>query len=52
MRQLKAAEELILNQGVRTLKLLQMKQLAIDNEDYMTAKLIKDEIDKIRSALG
>ncbi len=34
--------------GTRVLQLNEMKQVAIENEDYMTAKEIKREIEKLR----
>ena len=41
IQQLKQAEELVTKQGARVLKLKGLKQIAIENEDYMTAKNIK-----------
>ena len=41
IQQLKQEEELVTKQGARVLKLKGLKQIAIENEDYMTAKNIK-----------
>ena len=45
------AEEVVTKQGNRLLSLLKLKQEAIDNEDYMTAKKIKDQIAKIEQSI-
>ena len=41
------AEEVVTKQGNRVVKLYHLKQEAIENEDYMTAKKIKDQISSI-----
>ena len=49
--QLKQAEDLVTKQGVRVVKLQGLKQIAIENEDYMTAKNIKTQISNIEQAV-
>ena len=49
--QLKQAEDLVTKQGVRVVKLRGLKQIAIENEDYMTAKNIKTQISNIEQAV-
>ena len=44
---LRLAEEVVTKQGNRVVKLNRLKQEAIENEDYMTAKKIKDQINII-----
>ena len=39
-------------QGIRVVKLQKLKQVAIENEDYMTAKHIKNEIVNIEQAVN
>ena len=51
IRLLKHAEDLVTAQGVRVVKLQKLKQVAIENEDYMTAKHIKNEIINIEKAV-
>ena len=51
IRLLKHAEDLVTVQGVRVVKLQKLKQVAIENEDYMTAKHIKNEIINIEKAV-
>ena len=48
---LRDAYDWVKEQGVRIIKLMDLKRSAIDNEDYETAKKIKEEIDKIRNAV-
>ena len=47
MEKFRLAEEVVTKQGNRLIKLNQLKQEAIENEDYMTAKKIKDQINII-----
>ena len=51
IRALRHAEDLVTTQGVRVVKLQKLKQVAIENEDYMTAKHIKNEIINIENAV-
>jgi centrosomal protein CEP104 len=51
-RTLRDAYDRIKDQGVRVIKLMELKRTAVDNEDYETAKRIRDEVDKIRSAVA
>ncbi len=51
-RILRDAYDRIKDQGVRVIKLMELKRTAIDNEDYETAKKIRDEVEKIRSAVA
>ena len=51
LRQLRQAEDVVKSQGIRIVKLRKLKQVAIENEDYMTAKQIKNEIANIESAV-
>jgi hypothetical protein len=52
LKELKVAEQLLKTQGARIIHLLSTKQLAIENEDYHTAKNIKVEVEKIRAAIA
>jgi len=52
MRTLKQAEDLLVQQGIRVIKLLEIKRIAIENEDYQTAKLIKEGIERTYAAIG
>ena len=44
-----ATIEKVREYGIRVLQLQDLKQVAITNEDYMTAKNIKIEADKVRA---
>jgi hypothetical protein len=44
-----ATIEKVRDYGIRVLQLQDLKQVAITNEDYMTAKNIKIEADKVRA---
>ena len=47
MEKFRLAEDVVTKQGNRVLQLQSLKQEAIENEDYMAAKKIKDLISKI-----
>ena len=51
-RQLRDASDKVKEYGVKVIQLFELKRLAIDNEDYETAKKIKSEIDKIKRLIG
>ncbi len=48
---LRDTEEKIKEYGVKVLQLIDLKRLAVENEDYETAKKIKTEIDKLKRAV-
>ena len=37
--------------GVRVIQLMDLKRVAVDNEDYETAKKIKNEIERIKKSI-
>ena len=43
---------MITKQGARVVKLQSLKKVAIENEDYMTAKNIKTQISSIEQAVN
>lgn len=52
MERFKLAQEVVTKQGNRVLQLQTLKQQAIENEDYMAAKRIKDVINRIEEQIS